>query len=168
MAGQPAAEQLGVVVHTSHAVVRGEVDVSRIGRLSELLNNVSLAFFPVLGGEVRPHGVAAWGPRCAQVTINKTDILFAYTTAEATRPRMSGLVVEKRPLVVSMYVGPFQVHGAFHVLERVAWQEWLTSQRLPFLPMTEVSFALPAQQEAETNVPFLAVNRQHISMLYEM
>jgi hypothetical protein len=162
-----AGEELGVVVYTPHAAVRGAVDVSRIGRLSELLNNVSLSFFPVLQGEVRPHGLEAWGPPCPQVTINKADILLAFTTTEATGPRMSGLVVEKQKLPVDMYVGAYHVRGAFHVLERVPWQQWLTGQRLPFLPMTEATFAPAGQEEAMTSVPFLLVNRQHVSILYE-
>src|SRR5688572_30315913 len=126
MAAEAAGEQLGVEVYTRFAAVRGAVDVSRIGRLSEMLNNASLSFFPVLQGEMRPHGTARWGPPRGQVTINKADILLAYTTSEPTRPRMSGLVVEKHPLFVGMYVGPYHVRGAFHVLERVSWHEWLT------------------------------------------
>ena len=40
MAGQPRGEQVGVVVHTLYAVVRGAVDLGRVDRLSDLLNNV--------------------------------------------------------------------------------------------------------------------------------
>ena len=117
-------------------------------------------------GEVRLHGVERWSPPYARVTINKPDILFVFTTDQSTRPRPSGLVVEKQPLAVGLYVGPYHIRGAFHVLEPIPSQEWLIGQRVPFLPMTNVSVALAAE-EAETSVPFLAVNRQHIGLLYE-
>jgi hypothetical protein len=167
MEDQAPPEQLPVVVHTTGTVVRGRALLGRIRRLSDLMNQTSLAFLGVIDAEVSAPGSDVWAPAGRHVSVNKDEILFVYPQGGAGTSRLSGLQVEKFPVTVGLYIGDYRLQGAFYLLDRVPWEDLLSGLRDRFMPLTDVTVSLVGAAAAPVTADFVSVNRERVSLLYE-
>lgn len=166
--GPRAGELIGISACTVHGWVRGLVDLGRYQRLTDLLNNAAAVYLVLHSGQVLPHGTQLWPPAHRRLLLRKSDVLFVLPTTE-DRPRSpAGLVVAKEPVRVGLGVGAYVVSGALHLLEQVVWEQYLANVQSQFLPLTGVRVAHAATDEEVARVGYAAVNREHITVLYEL
>ncbi|HLI27867.1 MAG TPA: hypothetical protein VKZ60_12390 [Chloroflexota bacterium] len=168
---QPAAstgEVVGINACTAHGWVRGFVELGRYRRLTDLLNNTAAVYLVLHGGQILPTGAQVWPPAHRRVLLRKHDVLFVLPTTE-TQPRSpAGLLVAKEPVRVGLGVGAYLLSGALHLLEHVVWEQYLANLQSQFLPLTDVRVAQAATDAEVARVSYAAVNREHITVLYEL
>ena len=163
------SEPVAIAACTLHAWVRGIVELGRIRRLSDLLNHAGTTHLTLVDGEVLPFGSREWPRSRPRLYLNKADVLFLHPTASGDVPRsLPGLVVDKIPVAVGLYVGDYHIEGSLHLVDRLPWEEYLNVLRDRFLILTDATVTRAVSGEEVARVGFVGVNREHLSVLYEV
>jgi hypothetical protein len=165
----PESELVAIAACTPHAWVRGIVELGRIRRLSDLLNHPGTTHFTLVDGEVLPFGAREWPRSRPRLYLNKADVLFLHPTATGDTPHSPpGLVVDKIPVAVGLYVGDYHIEGTLHVVDRLPWEQYFSVLRDRFLLLTDAAIARAVSGEEVARVGFVGVNRERLSVLYEV
>jgi hypothetical protein len=151
------------------AWLRGVVELGRMRRLSDVLNQAAASYLPVHDAELMPSGAREWPRPRARLYVNKADLLFVHPTADSPLPAApAGLIVSKLRAPVGLYVGEYRLEGIVHLADRVPWEQFLSVIRDRFLAITEASITRVTTGETVESAGFVAVNREHVSALYPL
>lgn len=169
MQHDPAPQPIVVAAIMPGAWLRGVVDLGRMRRLSDVLNQVAASYLPVLDAELMPSGAREWPRPRARLYVNKADLLFVYPAADSLLPAApAGLIVSKLRAPVGLHVGEYRLEGIVHLADRVPWEQFLSVLRDRFLAITEASITRVTTGEPVESTGFVAVNRGHVSALYPL
>jgi hypothetical protein len=78
------------------------------------------------------------------------------------------LRVAKVAVPVAIHLGEYRVRGTLHLPDRVPWEEYLSVVRERFLAVTSATIDQAVTEEVVAEVAFVAVNRQRVSVFYEV
>jgi hypothetical protein len=169
MQAPPESGPVAIAACTPHAWVRGIVELGRIRRLSDLLNHAGTTHLTLVDGEVLPFGSREWPRSRPRLYLNKADMLFLHPTAAGDAPYSPpGLVVDKIPVAVGLYVGEYHIEGTLHMVDRLPWEQYFSVLRDRFLILTDATITRAVGGEEVASVGFIGVNREHLSVLYEV
>jgi hypothetical protein len=170
MAHAPAtAERLPLVVYTAAVWLRGLVELRGSVRLTDVLNQSASPVLVLVEGDVLPVGAAERPATPRPLVVNKAEVLLAYPAVEAEPAgTAAGLRVPRFRLDVGMHLGEYQVQGTIHLPDIVAWTQYLAALRGRFLPLTGASVRRAATGELLATASYVAVNRDRLSVLYEL
>jgi hypothetical protein len=149
---------VAVTACTARAWVRGVVELGRLRRLSELVNQAAAGYLIVLDGEILPTGAQTWPSPRPRLYLNKADVLFVYPTppGEGERP------------APALSVKKVHVQGQVHLADRVPWEQFLSVLRDRFLAVTDATVTRAANGDLVAAVDFVAVSRDHLTALYPL
>lgn len=159
-----------VAVYTPSWVITGNIRTRTPVRLTDLLNNLSEAFFPL--DEARTIGLrdgrieAGAIPTTLLIALTEILVLHEVPTPEASsRPGAAEMHVPKQPTAVMAYVGPLRVEGNLYLPAGADMAAYIDRAVGTFLPLTSVTIVPPERERlGAVRVPFALVNRNHLAI----
>ena len=145
-----------VELFTVHGVLRGVLPTTATRRTLDELNMASRTFITV--EQPQSPGESWFAPSDALV-VNKSAVLFLRELASPP-VQPAGQFARFTRAPVSLRVGPCFVHGFMHVPPGGRPLKRLDQDPHAFIALTAVLVTGP---DTEFTVPFLAVNRSHVS-----
>lgn len=149
--------------------VRASFPMKGFNRVSDLLNNAQAEF---LTGTVQlTAGRAAARPSemsaASELAVRRSDIRIVRPVEEpVSGPADLGQHRPRLRINVVCEIGEWQVTGILHLMDRIAWVDFLSAMRDRFLPFTNAKVR-SGEDGTGTDYEFVLVNAARISALYE-
>jgi hypothetical protein len=162
-------ERVPVAICTRHLWARGLVELRGSTQLIDLLNQNAAAALSILNGDILPIGATQWPEARPRLILNKAEILFAHPVGDAAE-RVVAIdpEIQRYTVRIGLHLGGYHVQGTVHLPDRVAWEQYLTALRDRFLALTGVTITRAVDGTTVGTAPTAAVNRERLSVLYEL
>jgi hypothetical protein len=144
--------------------ISGQLGTGRFGRLSDWIS-MQTGFIPVQNATPRRLGDPN-SPGPAQSDdidwVRLDSIIVLAERGDPQNDRLGALVVQKKPLDVTMVTADYRVDCSLHILADGSVRQYLASPDQRFLPVTEVTLRSRSDPMLVARFPFALVNRDHL------
>jgi hypothetical protein len=156
--------KIDVEVFCDGLQISGQLGTGQFGRLSDWINMKS-GFIPVQ--HANPRRLGDPGPtdptQSDDVEWVRLDaVIILAERGDPQNDRLGALVVQKKPLHVTMVTADYRVDCSLHILADGSVRQYLGSPDQRFLPVTEVTLRSRSDPMLAARFPFALVNRDHL------
>lgn len=163
--GVPAlTEHYLTLVSDSH-IVRGTFS-SRLGRLTDILNQAEHDFIVVRNAALEELGVGGVSARAKFAQVNLNSLLFAVAdTAVEPKPEMR---LPKSPEDALIVLPPFKLLGRIHIIQGSELYAALSEMTGRFIPLTQATYWSDTLGVPRTEASMVAFNRARADILAQL